>query len=130
MDGIIYPTAEELVELNKRVLREIRVKKADQHKVLSRQKLEDAVKRTKEAEGDVYAKAVTFLSELVRSHAFASGVRRTAFTATISFLKTNGANPRVTHDPKVLMGVRERFYTNDEIKSWLKGNEIRKFTRS
>jgi prophage maintenance system killer protein len=110
-------------------LREIRAKEADQHRVLSRQNIEDAVRSTTEAEGDVYDKAATLLSELVRGHAFASGVRRTAFTATISFLKTNGANPRVVHAPKVLMGIRERFYSQDEVKDWLKGNEIRKFAR-
>lgn len=129
MAEIIYPTVDELIEVNQRVLREIRVKKADQHRVLSKQKIEDAVRRTKEAEGDIFDKAATLLAELVRGHAFASGVRRTAFTATIAFLKTNGANPNVVHNPKVLMGIRERFYSKDEIKDWLKGNEIRKFAR-
>jgi len=35
MASIKYPTGEDLVELNKRVLREIKVKKADRHRVLS-----------------------------------------------------------------------------------------------
>jgi len=35
MAGIKYPPGEDLVELNKHVVREIKVKKADRHRVLS-----------------------------------------------------------------------------------------------
>jgi prophage maintenance system killer protein len=79
---------------------------------------------------DIYEKAAVLLTELLRGHAFASGVRRTAYAATISFLRVNGETPKVVHDPKVMIGIRERFYTKEEIKSWLKGNEVRKFTRA
>ena len=78
----------------------------------------------------LYDKAAVLLTELVRAHAFASGVRRTAYVATMSFLRTNGQHPSVIPDPKILTGVREDFYAQDEIKEWLKGNAIRKFTRS
>jgi prophage maintenance system killer protein len=50
---------------------------------------------------------------LVKGHAFASGVRRTAYVVTLSFLDSNGEHPHVIHDPKVLTGVREGFYTLD-----------------
>jgi prophage maintenance system killer protein len=79
--------------------------------------------------GDLYDKAAVLLIELVRGHAFASGVRRTAYAATISFLRVNSERPDTSHDPKVLTGIRERFYTKDEAKNWLKGNEIRPFSR-
>jgi len=125
----IYPSIDELVETNRRVLREIRVKKADQHKILSRKALEIALAKARAEKGDIYDKAAVLLIELVRGHAFASGVRRTAYSATISFLKTNGENPAVPHDPKVLTGIREGFYTKQEVKSWLRGNAIRPFKR-
>jgi death-on-curing family protein len=111
------------------VLERIQVKRADHHGVLSRRKLEDAIEKTRDEEGDLYDKAAVLLIELVRGHAFASGVRRTAYAATISFLKINGERPSTSHDPKVLTGIRERFYTKDEVKSWLKGNAIRPFSR-
>jgi hypothetical protein len=47
----------------------------------------------------------------------------------MSFLRINGERPGTSHDPKVLTGIRERFYTKDEVKSWLKGNAIRSFSR-
>ena len=105
------------------------MKKADQHKILSRKALEIALAKARAEKGDIYDKAAVLLIELVRGHAFASGVRRTAYSATISFLKTNGENPAVPHDPKVLTGIREGFYTKQEVKSWLRGNAIRPFKR-
>jgi prophage maintenance system killer protein len=129
MARVIYPSADELVETNERMLEEIQAKKADRHGVLSKKKLEDAIDKAKSEEGDLYDKASVLLIELVRGHAFASGVRRTAYAATISFLRVNGERPRVSHDPKVLTGIREGFYTKAEVKSWLKGNAIRSFAR-
>jgi len=38
-----YLTAEEIIEINKRVLSEIKVKRADSHRVASRKKIEDAL---------------------------------------------------------------------------------------
>jgi death-on-curing family protein len=90
MARIIYPSADELVETNERVLEQIQVKGADHHGVLSRKKLEYAIEKTRNEEGDLYDKAAVLLIELVRGHAFASGVRRTAYAATISFLRING----------------------------------------
>ncbi len=110
-------------------MQNIRVKKADQSKVLSKEKIEAALRKTMDEEGDIYDKAAVLLTELARGHAFASGVRRTAYAATVSFLKVNGEDTSILHDPKVLMGIRERFYSKEEVKSWLKGNEVRKFTR-
>ncbi len=130
MAPIIYPTVDELIETNRRALIEIRSKKADSHRVLSRPLLIAALEKVEAESGDLYDKAAVLLTELVRAHAFASGVRRTAYVATMSFLRTNGQHPSVIPDPKILTGVREGFYSQDEIKEWLKGNAIRKFTRS
>lgn len=129
MSDVDYPTIDELIELNRRVLGEIRVKKADRHRVLSRSGLEHLLGRVKEQEGDIYDKAVTLLIGLVRAHSFASGNRRTAYLAAMSFLEMNGKGANVAHDPRVLQGIREEFYTRDEIKAWLKGHEIKEFRR-
>ncbi len=129
MSDVIYPTIDELVELNRRVLGEIRVKKADRHQVLSPSGLEHLMRLVEEQAGGVYEKSVTLLTVLVRTHPFASGNRRTAYLATMSFLRMNGRTATVQHDPRVLQGIREEFYTRDEIKAWLKGYEIKEFRR-
>jgi death on curing protein len=129
MSDVDYPTIDELIELNRRVLGEIRVKKADRHRVLSRSGLERVIRLVGEQAGDVYEKATTLLIGLVRTHPFASGNRRTAYLATMSFLEMNGKAATVVHNPRVLQGIREEFYTRDEIKAWLKGREIKEFKR-
>lgn len=129
MAGLRYPTIDELIELNKRVLREIKVKKADRHRVLSRSALDNLLRMVREEEGDIYEKAVTLLTGLVRTHHFASGNRRTAYLAAKGFLEMNGEKTAVVHDPRVLQGIREEFYTRDEIKRWLQGHETKEFKR-
>src|SRR5438132_6817632 len=109
---------------------EILSKKADSNRVITRPLLIAAIEKVKAESGYLYDKAAVLLTELVRAHAFASGVRRTAYVATMSFLRTNGQHPSVIPDPKILTGVREDFYAQDEIREWLKGSAIRKFTRS
>ncbi len=42
--------------------------------------------------------------------------KKTAYVATISFLRANGQRPRVIHDPRILSGIREGFYTLDEVR--------------
>jgi hypothetical protein len=51
-----YLTVDEVVEINKRVLTEIKVKKADSHRVASRKKIEDALATVQEQAGDVYSR--------------------------------------------------------------------------
>ena len=116
MAPIIYPTVDELIETNRRALIEIQSKKADSHRVLSRPLLIAALEKVEAESGDLYDKAAVLLTELVRAHAFASGVRRTAYVASMSFLRTNGQHPSVIPDPKILTGVREDFYAQDKIR--------------
>ncbi len=111
-------------------LREVRVKKADQHKLLSRGALENVLQRLGEEKGYVYEKAVTLLIGMLQTHAFASANRRTAYLATKGFLERNGERIRVGHDPEVLQGIRQEFYARDEIRKWLQGNEIKRFRRN
>ena len=66
MAPIIYPTVDELIETNRRALIEIRSKKADSHRVLSRPLLIASLEKVKAESGDLYDKAAVLLTELVR----------------------------------------------------------------
>ena len=127
-----YPTPEKLARFNEIVLEEIKAKKADKPKVLSRSKLAEAIKGCKTLRADVYGKAACLLKGLVKAHAFASGNRRTAFLAAIKFLEENNAKAFVKDNEKqaeVMKGIREDFYSDKEIINWIKTGEIREFRR-
>ena len=66
MAPMIYPTVDELIETNRRALIEIRSKKADTHRVLSRPLLNAALEKVEAESGDLYDKAAVLLTELVR----------------------------------------------------------------
>jgi prophage maintenance system killer protein len=72
------------------------------------------------------------LEGLIKSHAFASGNRRTAFIITKHFIRKNKKVFRIKDDPKqakVMTGIREDFYTHKEIKEWIKNGKIKAFKR-
>ena len=124
-----YLTEDEIIEVNERVLKEIRVRKADSHRVASRGRIEDLLRKVELEEGDAYWKAAVLLSELTKAHAFDSGNRRTAYATAKLFLEANGKELDIKVDPKVLTGIREGFYQTKEVAEWLKGNGIRAFVR-
>ena len=129
---IKYPAIEKIEELNVLVLAFIKVKKSDKPELLSKSKLQDALTQCMHSKGDIYEKAAVLLKELVQKHPFASGNRRTALVVTRYFLKLNGANWRIDTLPdqfKVLIGIRESYYTLEEIKEWIKHGQIREFKR-
>jgi len=126
---IELPTEDEIVQLNKEILKTVKVKKADKHKVVNGAAITQAIESARKNLGDLYDKATILLINLVQGHAFDSGNRRTAFAAAMTFLRLNGEHPKVVHDAKVLQGIREGFYTNGEVKKWLKGYDIRTFNR-
>lgn len=129
---INYPNEDLVIEYNTLAITMFDVKKADQVKVLNYSKISKAISKCKEIEQDIYGKAAVLLKELVRAHAFASGNRRTAFITTIDFVKRNGKKFKIKDDPdnaRVLTGIREEFYSIDEIKEWINNGKIRKFER-
>ena len=129
---IIYPSPEKVIEYNLLALTIIKAKKADQPKVLSQQKIVNVIEECKKAEGDIYDKAVVLLKGLIQGHPFASGNRRTAFIITKDFLLSNGGIFRLKDDPahaRVMQGIRENFYKDEEIINWIKNGKIRKFER-
>lgn len=130
---IKYPGVEQIVEYNFLVLSLIKAKKADQAKILSRPRLEYIVDKCKELKGDIYDKAVFLFINLIRLHPFASGNRRTAFIVAKEFLRKNGEKFKIEDSPlqaKIMMGVRESYYTDEEIKGWIKNGQIKEFKRN
>jgi prophage maintenance system killer protein len=72
------------------------------------------------------------LKGIVQKHPFASGNRRTAFIVTKDFLLHNHASFLIKDDPenaKVMQGVRENYYSHEELKEWLKNGKIKEFRR-
>jgi death-on-curing protein len=124
-----YLSLHEIIEVNKNVLKGVRVKRADSHRVSSRQKIEDALRKVQAEDGDSYSKAAVLLIQLTKAHAFDSGNRRTAYAATKLFLEANGKTLDIEVEPKVLTGIREGFYQTKEVVEWLKGNGIKAFVR-
>ena len=132
MTGFKFPTLENIIEVNKLALREIKVKKADKPKLLSYTALKDSIDNCKKMKGDVYDKAACILKNLIQKHPFASGNRRTAFIVAEDFLLSNKATTKLKNEKrhaKALTGIREGYYKDDEIKNWLKEGEIREFKR-
>ena len=131
-NDIKYPTSEKVIEYNLLALTLIKVKKADQPKVFSNHAIVSAIEECRQAEGDIYDKAIHLLKGIIQKHPFASGNRRTAFIVAKEFLLSNNAVFRVKDDPAhalVMQGIREDYYTHEEIKEWIKNGKIREFKR-
>ena len=132
MKTLKYLEYEKIVELNLLSVSIISVKKSDKHEVASKPKIEAVLEQCKEENGDIYHKAAALLTGLVRAHGFASANRRTAMFAAKYFLMQNGEKFKVEDNPeqaKILLGIREHYYTIDEIAEWLKNGKIREFRR-
>ena len=132
MIDLIYPTKDKIIELNFLVLTLIKVKKADTAEVLSPFKISKTIDECKDYEGDLYDKGAVLMREIVKGHAFASGNRRTAFITTKYFIKENNGKFKIKDDPdyaRVMLGIRENYYSHDEIKNLIKKGEIRPFKR-
>ncbi|MFH1224224.1 MAG: Fic family protein [Candidatus Diapherotrites archaeon] len=127
-----YPSVEKITEMNALALSIIYAKKADEAKVLSRAKITEVIGDCEGFNGDIYDKAVVLLKGIVQKHPFASGNRRTAFLAMKYFLLANKARLGIEDNPanaRILQGVRENYYSDAELKEWVKNGKIRQFSR-
>ena len=127
-----YLDVEDIVSINKRVIKEIPVKKSDKHEVLNRSAIILTINSCKKQTGDVWDKSVVLLRGIIKKHPFASGNRRTAIVAMVTFLNKNKLETKIRNNQsldKILQGVREDYYTLEEIKNWIKGGEINDFVR-
>ncbi|MEK6960946.1 MAG: Fic family protein [Nanoarchaeota archaeon] len=96
------------------------------------EKVHQIIKDCHGLQGDVYDKAVVLLIGLVQKHPFGSGNRRTAVIVVKDFLESNGARLGIADNPsqaRILLGIREGFYSTAEIKEWIKHGKIREFKR-
>ena len=119
MPQVRYPTAQEIIQTNKRVL-EVVVDKRDRHSVWNEDAIVVAIAAAKQADGDVYEKAAVLLIELVKSHPFKSGNRRTATAVVADFLRANGQSFK-GEGTKILAGIRLGDFKRAEVSAWLKG---------
>lgn len=129
---ITYPVRSQIIEYNLIALDVLKIKKADTSKVLSLHKIDEAIEECKETDGDIYDKAVSLVTGLVKKHPFASGNRRTAFIAVKDFVLLNNAKFGIKDDPinaRVMLGIRENFYSKEEIKEWIHHGKVREFKR-
>jgi len=99
------------------VLKEVKVKRADSHRVANREKLESIVEEVRAMDGDVFEKATCLLVGLTKNHAFDSGNRRTVYTATKLFLGANGEAMKTDPDPRVLTRIREGFIARRKLSN-------------
>jgi|SRR3989344_2067522 len=132
MVKIAYPTTNKIIEYNLIILNIIKVKKADKPEVLSYEKIKEVINECKKYKGDIYDKATILLKGLIQTHPFASGNRRTAFIVAKEFVIINKENFGIKDDPsqsRIMLGIREGFYSDKEIKEWIKNGKIRKFKR-
>ena len=125
-----YPSASALISLNNVILQEVNVSRHDLHLVWRPEGIQEAIEKSRSQSGDIYDKAAMLLVELQGRHPFKSGNKRTAFAAASIFLMENGKATSMKGDiSKTMQGIREGFYSHEEIKEWIKGNGIREFNR-
>ena len=127
-----YLGIQEIIEFNILALTLIKTKKADKSELLSYQKLKQIVAGCKKLRGDAYDKSVYLLKNMIQQHPFASGNRRTAFVITKHFLLSNNIEFNIADNPgyaRIMTGIREHYYTDDEIKNWISNGQIREFKR-
>ena len=132
MADVYYPSAEKIIEFNVLALTIIRAKRADKAQVLSRVKIEKIISDCQAEGADIYDKAVILLKGIIQSHPFASGNRRTALISTKDFLIKNRHDFAFKDEEDyttVFQGIRERHYTDKEIKEWITHGKIRGFQR-
>jgi len=132
MAVLIYPTVEEIQYNNAIAIEMFRRNKRDQAKTISVSYVQKAIDATKAISGDLFDKAAILLLELTRIHAFESGNKRTAFLTTKKFVITNRERfriPDTEHNVKIMIGIRENYYTQKEIKEWIKHGKIKAFKR-
>ncbi len=119
--AIRYPTAEEIIETNRRVLERIVTDKRDRHVVWDEGAIRRSILSSKRTKGDIFDKAAILLIELIKTHPFKSGNRRTAAAVAADFLGANGAS-FMGQGTAVLAGIRLGDFKRAQVKAWLKGN--------
>ncbi len=132
--ALVCPDASVIIAFNRVILEQYPIKKADRHEVLSHAKINFVVYDVLNNGKEVYQAASILLHGIVCKHAFASGNKRTGFFLTRAFIERNGGVFCIQEagdetNRKILTGIREGFYSLDEIERWLKDGKIKEFVR-
>jgi len=129
MPRIKYPTVEEVIATNKRVLEIHRAKKADKHELLgTKHQIQEIIDRVKSKKGDIYIKSAVLLKELTISHLFASGNRRTAYLVTNDFIYKNEKKDieKTEEEVEIFKKIRYRDISDEELAKWIKNEKKKK----
>ena len=129
MPRIKYPTVEEVIATNKRVLEIHRAKKADKHELLgTKHQIQEIIDRVKNKKGGVYIKSAILLKELTISHLFASGNRRTAYLVTNDFIYKNEKKDieKTEEEVEIFKKIRYRDISDEELAKWIKNEKKKK----
>ncbi len=132
MVKIAYPTVNEIQYYNTIAIEMFRKSKSDQAKTISVSYIQKAIDKTKMNPGSIYDKAARLLIELTCIHAFESGNKRTAFLSTKKFVLNNEGKFNILdtiNNVKIMIGIRENYYSQNEIKEWIMNGKIKKFER-
>jgi prophage maintenance system killer protein len=132
MDLLYCPSVEEIQYYNTIAIEMFRKSKHDEAKIINVSYIEKAIEKVKNKQGNLYDKAALMLYELTQIHAFESGNNRTAFLTTKKFVIKNEGKfkiPDSTNNVKVMIGIRENYYSLNEIKEWIKNGKIKEFRR-
>jgi len=126
MPRIKYPTIEEIITTNKRVLEIHRAKKADKHELLgTKYQIQEIIDKAKTKKGGIYIKSAVLLKELTISHLFASGNRRTAYLVTNDFLYKNKKKDieKTEKEVEIFKKIRYRDISEEELVKWIKNKK-------
>ncbi len=132
MQLLNYPTVEEIQYYNTIAIEMFRKNKHDEAKTITVSYIKKAIEKVKNKQGNLYDKAAVLIYELTRVHAFESGNKRTAFLTTKKYVIKNEGKfniPDSTDNVKVMIGIRENYYSLTEIKEWIKNGKIKEFRR-
>ena len=77
---IEYPSADDIINANKRAIELLRATKAERHQLLvSKARIQEIIDKVKKSEVSIKKKAAILLQEINRRHFFASANKRTSF---------------------------------------------------
>ncbi|MBM3303757.1 MAG: type II toxin-antitoxin system death-on-curing family toxin [Candidatus Aenigmarchaeota archaeon] len=118
-----YPTVEEIIETNRRVLELKKITKAEKHERIGlKENIQKAIDKSSEGK-DVHESAAILLKEINKGHFFGSANKRTSFVAALNFIRSNGGEiPSKTEleQASFLLKVRNEDITIEEIRRWLR----------
>jgi len=129
MPRIKYPTVQEIITTNKRVLEVFIVKKADKHELIgTKHRIQEIIEKAKRKKGDIYIKSAVLLKELTIAHLFASGNRRTAYLVTNDFIYKNNKKDieKSEKEVEIFKKIRYRVISDEELAKWIKNEKKKK----